>query len=44
MTPGKHTVTNAIGEGLFVTYEITVTAQASESKVRRRARPVPGFP
>jgi hypothetical protein len=25
MTPGKHTVTNAIGEGLFVTYEITVT-------------------
>ena len=26
MTPGKHTVTNAIGEGFFVTYEITVTA------------------
>jgi len=26
MTPGKHTVTNAIGEGQFVTYEITVTA------------------
>lgn len=25
MTPGKHTVTNAIGEGQFVTYEITVT-------------------
>ncbi|MCX6922897.1 MAG: hypothetical protein NT154_06755 [Verrucomicrobia bacterium] len=26
MTPGKHPVTNAIGEGLFVTYEITVTS------------------
>jgi hypothetical protein len=25
MTPGKHTVTNAIGEDQFVTYEITVT-------------------
>ncbi len=25
MTPGKHTVTNAIGEGQFVMYEITVT-------------------
>ena len=26
MKKGKHTVTNAIGEGAFVTYEITVTA------------------
>ena len=26
MKPGKHTVTNAIGEGAFVTYEITVIA------------------
>jgi len=25
MTPGKHTVTNAVGAGMFVTYEITVT-------------------
>ena len=27
MKPGKHTVTNAIGEGQFVTYKITVTRE-----------------
>jgi hypothetical protein len=25
MTPGKHTITTTVGEGLFVSYEITVT-------------------
>jgi hypothetical protein len=25
LTPGKHTIINSIGEGLSVTYEITVT-------------------
>jgi hypothetical protein len=27
MKPGKHTVTNAVGEGQFVTYKITVTRE-----------------